>query len=611
MLPSLLGVTLRSSVQSCARKRESQLATARFIFIGLLGILAAAPLALAIHYVHRVLPQDPERAVQWVGVMFVAILALSVGTYVAIQRRECTASNLGLIVLATVSALLVAVYFYWVSFYVLFPADILIWSESDFVNDILKFRIGYPLYSAQANNESLHYMPGSRLLTYLFAWLVGEETSIPTYRAIQVCYTFLASVVAVFCCRRLVQISAPSSDPHDNRLWWLVCPPFMFLMASNALTNPFVHNMHDDALAQLLSILAYYLLIHYVSSRSTYTLVLMAVLPALGFLVKQSLTIWAVLYAMHLVVFDHPRSIKRVLIFGTIALGGVGGVIYSCYLLWGEHFFYWAFNLGNNGASPLRSFQHLLDAWAHFAIGLLGGLVILRQESSKRLIGLWVIWLTLFLAETYTSGIAWMLNHLGPGSLIAGVWFFAGLVRLWESNEMAVSGQLSGRPWLGSAILLITVALLFSGLGFVRIPIKNFPEDAYRYVADIEEQFKAQPTAEVLLDAGSWIYLKENVIVKDRGIPFGDRGYNGTGDFSGMINRLKEKRYKKILARNLHSPIFLYDHWQFRKPSGIRDALLDNYKVIGSVAPPRKNPHEQIPDIFFDEISILVPKSGS
>ncbi|MCS6953519.1 MAG: hypothetical protein NZM33_11765 [Bryobacteraceae bacterium] len=68
---------------------------------------------------------------------------------------------------------------------ILFPADILTWSESDFVNDIIKFRIGYPLYTDQRNNDSFVYPPGAQLLTYAISVLIGKSQSIPAYRLIR------------------------------------------------------------------------------------------------------------------------------------------------------------------------------------------------------------------------------------------------------------------------------------------------------------------------------------------------------------------------------------------------------------------------------------------
>jgi hypothetical protein len=144
----------------------------------------------------------------------------------------------------------------------------------------------------------------------------------------------------------------------------------------------------------------------------------------------------------------------------------------------------------------------------------------------------------------------------------------------------------------------------------VRIPIKPLSEDAYRYVKEIEMEFDGQAPDKVLLDVGTWIYLKENVIMKDRGIPFGDRGYSGVGDFSGMIKRLKEKRYSKILVRNLNEHDFIYDYWMWPSSSDIRRTLLENYHVSRRIKAVNREVYEEHPYYLFDQISILVPNTN-
>jgi hypothetical protein len=525
--------------------------------------------------------------------------------------RRKKASNpwiLSSIIIGVVSILLVAVYLFWISSQIFFPADILIWSESDFINDILKFRTGYPIYSAQENNESFNYTPGTQILTYLLTRPFGKPIYIPKYRIIQVIFSLLAAVVASFCSRKLIEMSSSRQQFRGSILWLTTSLPFLFLIATNALTNPFMHNLHNDALAQLISIIAYLVLLLYAFSRNKRLLILMAVLPAVGFLVKQSLIIWAVLYCIHLTLFDRPRSKKRLLIFPLAVCGVTGAFVAVCYLLWGNDFFYWVFtSLGKHGISPLRSFQHMLDVWVYIVIGLIGGIVLLRGKNFNLLLGPWLIWLLFMAIEIYTSGAAWILNHIGPGSLIAGCWFLAALVRLWPILSRFNNRKFLLKGWLRAGITVAMIFFLFSGLGFVRIPLKSLPSDAYRYISDIEREFEGHSTEDVLLDAGTWIYLKDGVIMKDRSPCIGERGYSETGDFSGFLRRIEEKKYSKILVRDLHSPFLQYDFGLWRKSSGIRQALLDNYKEIGQIRAVTMENYEH-ETYLFSEISILVPR---
>jgi len=516
--------------------------------------------------------------------------------------------KIGVFTLFAVEILLISIYIYQASFFIIFPADIFLWSESDFVNDILKYRVGYPIYSAQENNESSIYNPGTQMLTYLLAWLLGAPTVIPLYRAIQVIYALIASFLAVVCCRRLVEIGGSSIWFHGWRLWSMICFAFFFLVATNNITNPFIFTLHNDALALLVSIVAFWLLVEYVSTKNGRVLALMTIIPAAGFFVKQSLLIWAPLYFAYLAIFEKPRSLSRLIKFGFFSFVMTGVVVGACYLLWGEDYFYWILVLSKHPTSIIRSFQHLMDVWTYFAIGLLGGVLLLRRKSFNQLLGIWVIWLFLFLLEVYTSGIAWMLNHVGPGSMIAGIWFVAAMTRVWPMVISHDNERDQSRAWLKAGVGVCLMGLLFNGLGFVRVPMRPFSDDAYRYVKEIEREFVGQSPENILLDVGTWIYLREGVVMKDRGIAFGDRGFAGIGDFSGFIYRIKQKRYSKILVRNLQSPEFIYDHWMWPKSSNIRRILLEEYYEVRKIKAVQGNNPKKGVYYFFDEISVLVPK---
>ena len=462
----------------------------RLLSFGILALISAVPIAFAIYRINAAWSEQPEKAVQLVGGLFAILAALPPAIYLLVRRGAAKLSDLGLIVIGTVSTLLVACYLFWASFYVVFPADIFIWSESDFVNDILKFRQGYPIFTAEVNNESFTYVPGTQLVTYFFAWLAGQPTSVPTYRMIQVGYTLLSAIVAFLCCRRLVKSSfSDEQQVSHSAVWGVVWLTGLFLIATNTITNSFSHLLHNDALAQLITVTAYWLLLEYDATKDKRILWLMALIPAVGFWVKQSLIIWAALYCAYLVIFAQPRSFKRLLGFGIAAFGGIMISFAIGYALWAENFTYWVFTvLGKHGVSPLRSFKHLLDIWPYFAVGLLGGAVLLQASGVRKLLGPWMIWLTLISIETYTSGVAWMLNHIGPGCLIAGVWFWAALSGIWTKvvdTEIKTSGA---NEWLRAGVCLAVICLLFSGLGIVRVPMQPFNKDAYRYAKEIENE---------------------------------------------------------------------------------------------------------------------------
>jgi hypothetical protein len=578
------------------------------VLSGLVVLLLALPASAFLQSIHRYWRGNPEMAVVVSVALFIALVSFPSIVYIALKRRQSKPEVLGLIIIAAVCLGLVAIYFFWVSAFIRFPADILIWSESDFVNDILKIKTGYPLYTDQANNESFIYPPGVQAITYLVSLLIGNADSIPVYRGIQVVFSVIAAAIALFCAMRLTP-AGPFSKPLNAALWGILGYALLFLVATNEITNPFTHNLHNDSLAQLVAITAFLLLVLYAQTGKNEFLIGMAVLPGLGFLVKQSLAIWAGLFLFYLIFFDRPFSLKKTLLFGVAAFGGVLLAVASGYVIWRDHFWYWVITvLRLRGVSLLRSIEHFTIVWPFVLAGFFGGLVVLRRENFRQKVGLWCVWLLLFVVEVYTSGVAWMLNHIGPASLIAGVWFLASLVRMSvEVGRIGVLNQLS-QKWFASLLVTGLVLVILMGLGTVRIPIEPLSDDAYRYIKAIESYFQSEDSAKVLLDAGTWMYTDEQVIMKDRATTIGDRGYAQIGDFSGILDRIENLEYDRILVRNLNSPDFWYDHFLWEQPSGIRQALLDNYKEIGTIPAVQVDQDYLHYSYLFDTISVLEPK---
>lgn len=581
-----------------------------YLFSGILALLLAFPLSFLINSINGLYNSQLEKGVMVTAIILVVIMIAPVAAYLVWTRQNIDIGKVGLLLLGTACVVLLAIYLFRVIGLIKFPADFIIWSESDFVNMILMLRTGHPLYTAQVNNESSIYTPGSQVLTYAIASFLGYPTSIAVYRMIQVGFTVLSVLVAVLCCIELMRLAFNEFQVRDKGLWGFLMMPFLFLMATNVITNPFVEDLHNDSLAQLVSIVAYWLLLLYISKRSKWILGLMILVPAVGFLVKQSLAIWAPLYFGYLLLFDVPRSWRRLIVFTLLAFGGIGLALLVCYLLWGNYFIYWTISvLGSHPRSMLRSFQHLLDSWAFYVIGLLAGYVLLQGKNFKQLLGAWLVWLGFFLVLTQTSGIAWMTNHMGPASLIAGVWFVPALIKIWPTSDKFSFRSFKLQSMVKVGMFVPAVGLLLNGLGAIRIPIKILPNDANRYVNQIEAEFKGEPVDRVLLDVGSWIYLKNNVVMKDRATSIGDRGYAGDGDFSGMLQRIQQKYYAKILVRNLNSPDFWYDSYLWGKSSGIHQALLENYHVIRTIDAVSGPEMPNGPPYLFGEISVLVPNT--
>jgi hypothetical protein len=570
---------------------------------GAAALLAAIPLAAVALAIHRANPARPERAVLLTGAWFGAVL---LGVLVAqLVRRRGTPlpSRIGFVVLATTLTLAVAAYLVWIASQVGYRADILIWSESPFVNDIIKFRAGIPVYSAPADLNSFFYTPGSQLLTYGLARLLGQASSIPTYRLIQLLYVGVAALLGARAVRRTRQLAGVTRG--DEARWEVVWVPLLFLCATNELTNPFSHLLHNDALALLVSTLAYLLLLEYATARSGGILLLMAIVPLLGFAVKQSLAVWFGLYLGYLVVFDRPRSLRRILAFGAGGALLLAAGYASGRGVWGAAFPYWVVTvMGHHTPSALRAVQHGLDTWVYWVAGLGGGLLLLRPTNIPRLLGVWLVWFLLMGTEAYTSGIAWMVNHLGPGSMIAAVWLCAALPQAWPRE--ADSTRASAVDWLRAAVATLLAVLSLAGLRTVRIPQPGLAADANRYATAIESEFEGLPAERVLLDHGSWPYFRTGIAMRDRSSVVGELGVTETGDLSGILGRIRGLYYRRILLRDFDTPDFSYDHGIWRVSSGIRDSLRTYYRVVRRI--PRVAGTKNDP-IGFREISVLEPRS--
>src|SRR5262245_44606166 len=66
-----------------------------------------------------------------------------------------------------IALVLVLYYLKFIKAFVFLPADILMWAETNFVGDIIKLRIGAPIYTTPSDSNSFIYTPGAPMLTYL------------------------------------------------------------------------------------------------------------------------------------------------------------------------------------------------------------------------------------------------------------------------------------------------------------------------------------------------------------------------------------------------------------------------------------------------------------
>ena len=545
--------------------------------IGLVPLAAAVLTALLGEALRGSAPDDV--AVIRTGMTFTGIALVWIASY-AIARRKAPLEELAMAVIAALLVLFAASYLIWAGPSIFFRADVLLWSESIFITDIIKLRAGLSIYGPPADLNSTFYAPGAQVLTHAIASAIGFPSSVPAHRAIQMVYVVGTTLLGVRAAWRVMQLSGVRTR-LPAPLLAVVWAPFLFLCATNGLTNGFTHLLHNDSPALLVSMAAYTVLLEYIATRRVRWLVAAALLASAGFLVKQSHGIWAPIVGVYLVVFDSPRSYRRIAWFAAGAAAALAAAYFTCVAVFGPGFRYWTIEaLGAHPVSPLRGIQHLFAAGPYVLALLLAGPLLAFASGKRGLHGAWVCALLLLAAESYTSGLGWTLSHLGPASVLAGVWFCASLPRLWPTRGEDESWSIFGARLV---VAMSVVALACNTMRLVWTPLPSVTADHERYVSAIESEFRGLPTDRVLLASGSWIYLRANVIMRDRSAPAGDFGYGGVGDFSGMINRLNQHYYARILMHDYGVPEFPYDHFLWRRSSGIRAALDANYRVVRTI----------------------------
>ena len=116
-----------------------------------------------------------------------------------------------LLAAAAVAWALVGYYGWFIRPFVALPADILMWSETNFVGDVIKLQTGRPLYTPAAESNSFSYTPAAPLVTYAVAWVAGYPASIPAFRVIQLAFVAVAAVLATIACCLVYGLASPTA----------------------------------------------------------------------------------------------------------------------------------------------------------------------------------------------------------------------------------------------------------------------------------------------------------------------------------------------------------------------------------------------------------------
>ena len=537
--------------------------------------------------------------------LFAGLAFLCLGGAVLLARSpqafpRCPAS-LGIVLLALVAWLFVVPYVKNVSALIAVRADIVMGSESQFVDHIIRYRVGQPQYTPAEDANTSAYAPAAPLLTYFIASALGYATSIPAFRLVQQLYLLLAVFFAAAAARELFRFFRPESRLAKHWLFFWV--PFLYLIANNPDTNVYTHVLYSDALALTVNAFAFWLMVKHFITEDDRWLIPMAVLPALGFLAKQKEIVWVGLYLVYLVLAGRVAW-RRIVPFGAVAFSLAGLAIGLCYALWGPPFYFWAFEVLSGLHVSLREvLEQIAESGWYMLMGLLGGILVLRGEGFRRLFPLWITWLLQVLIAAYSSGIAFRPAHLGPATLIGAVWFLVGLGRIWPEEEGSQEVADRAGLWWRTVTMPTAVFLFLLGAGILRLG-PAVPSGMEGYIKAIEKEFDGLPRDRVLLDTGSWVYLPENVVMRDRESPIGTLWGTGTSDFAATTERIRNHYYQKILVRKFEDGEFLY------RDERIRQALRESYQEIHVIPSPGVPSTWLYYPLLYD-VSVLTPANSS
>lgn len=513
---------------------------------------------------------------------------------------------------------------------VFLPADILMWEETDFVGNMIKFNIGSPLYTNPSDSNSLIYNPAAFLVTYSIAWLIGQTKSIAVFRLIQLGYVACAALIATICTQKLNRLAFPEQTVRYSKTWTVFTFFALFLATTAPDTNKFVYVLHVDALSLLVSIFSFWMMLRYAENENIKNLVLMAICPAIGFLTKQFLISWIGVMFVFLLI-QNPKNFKNIGLFLGLSCLLVAIVYKVCYLIWGDSYIFWAFEVmggtrkqivfspDTHSISISRGIDHFFRIWLQVFVGIIGIWLLIKKGEIQRFGGLVVAWIALIASEALSSGAGWsVLYHFGPGVVIGGIFIFAALPQFWgaktENDSYSVIKQ-----WSHALVMIAVVVAIFTA--WKVMPTGDKTEDRYirgtqlspdvnRYIADIEHEFEGLPTEKVLLGVGSWIYLRDNVLQKDRAVSLADQPYGGNyQNFDVTIGRIRNKTYQKILVQDFDTPFFLYEWHDWSKPSGFKNALIENYVEVKRIEAPTGNPPPSLRILNAGTVSVFIPRN--
>ena len=139
------------------------------------------------------------------------------------------------------------------------------------------------------------------------------------------------------CCRFLNRLAYPNDLARFPNTWLVFTFFAMFLACTAPRVNTFSHTLQAEPLALLISIFSFLTMLMYLKSPDFKHVILLAVCPALGYIVKQNLISWSWVMFVFLLL-NNPKNFKHLALYAIAASAFICSAIGLCYLLWGDAF---------------------------------------------------------------------------------------------------------------------------------------------------------------------------------------------------------------------------------------------------------------------------------
>jgi hypothetical protein len=511
--------------------------------------------------------------------ILVLILGVSVAALFALARNERLRAKLP----GALAAALGAAAIYVIIVAVLrarFPLDLLLWSESTTLTDMLKVAGGEPFFQAPALGNSFIYSPGLVYLHYALLHPFDLEFSITAHRLLVIACTILSAL----CFTSIVRELAP-----ENRSWTVTIATFaLFVIALH--TNFAADLVHPDSLQALITSLCLLLVVRAIRGARIELAVAAIVVGAAGLLAKQTSGLLAPIAAACFVVCG-PFSLRQRLLLCLLAIvlvgAGVGGLFSLPFAR-----FYLLDVPRDQGVFWDRIPELMVELFLRHSWSLVTLIALLPLVSGARRDWQWILVWSFFLLGAGGLNFAAFLKAMGKENNLA---LFHVLLLAGALPPLLHHGLQRHSPPALSALVAIA---LFT------FPLKAMPgADSWRYAAEMQQTIaQSLASREKLLvahGAVGWIAAGQRSVPLDRANSVLELREAHLLDKVTMKQRISAKAYDRII---------LNSRWYGAE---LEAAIRQNYRQVGEIRAAR-GPTGYVNGLQADLMSaapIFVPKA--